>query len=205
MLKGNHTLEGYLEAHLSRLRPGDYFALLAYIEMNEAHEQVLQAMRHGVRDARHVATCLNSDQGSCTQRDKPIRADRTRACSCRSRATTPSIWPCRTRNTRSASSRRLRHEGISRFWWSASAVRSAPISARTSPLIWVAGCIRFGAAVACDKQPDRASLRRVEVAQQEEPVAHSSVRPRPAARHGLQPTCRLRTSACCRTVVIPSC
>ena len=26
--------------------------------MNEAHEQVLQAMRHGVRDARHVATCL---------------------------------------------------------------------------------------------------------------------------------------------------
>ena len=26
--------------------------------MNEAHERVLQAMRHGVRDARHVATCL---------------------------------------------------------------------------------------------------------------------------------------------------
>ena len=58
MLKGQHTLEGYLEAHLSRLRPGDYFALLAYIEMNEAHEKVLQAMRHGVRDARHIATCL---------------------------------------------------------------------------------------------------------------------------------------------------
>jgi transaldolase / glucose-6-phosphate isomerase len=58
MLTGNHTLEGYLEAHLSRLRPGDYFALLAYIEMNEAHEKVLQAMRHGVRDARHIATCL---------------------------------------------------------------------------------------------------------------------------------------------------
>jgi transaldolase / glucose-6-phosphate isomerase len=58
MLKGNHTLEGYLEAHLSRLRPGDYFALLAYIEMNEAHEKVLQAMRHVVRDTRHIATCL---------------------------------------------------------------------------------------------------------------------------------------------------
>jgi transaldolase/glucose-6-phosphate isomerase len=26
--------------------------------MNEAHERALQAMRHGVRDARRVATCL---------------------------------------------------------------------------------------------------------------------------------------------------
>jgi transaldolase/glucose-6-phosphate isomerase len=58
MIDGNNTLAGYLEAHLSRLGPGDYFALLAYIEMNEAHEQVLQAMRHGVRDTRHIATCL---------------------------------------------------------------------------------------------------------------------------------------------------
>jgi transaldolase/glucose-6-phosphate isomerase len=58
MVKGHHTLAGYLEAHLSRLQTGDYFALLAYIEMNEAHERALQAMRHGVRDARHVATCL---------------------------------------------------------------------------------------------------------------------------------------------------
>jgi transaldolase/glucose-6-phosphate isomerase len=58
MLTGNHTLEGYLEAHLSRLRPGDYFALLAYIVMNEAHERTLQSIRHSVRDARHVATCL---------------------------------------------------------------------------------------------------------------------------------------------------
>ena len=58
MLKGEHTLEGCLEAHLSRLRPGDYFALLAYIEMNEAYERTLQSIRHSVRDARHVATCL---------------------------------------------------------------------------------------------------------------------------------------------------
>jgi transaldolase/glucose-6-phosphate isomerase len=58
MLNGNHSLEGYIGAHLSRLRPGDYCALLAYIEMNDAHEQVLQTMRHAVRDARHIATCL---------------------------------------------------------------------------------------------------------------------------------------------------
>jgi transaldolase/glucose-6-phosphate isomerase len=52
------TLAGYLDAHLRRLRAGDYFAILAYVEMNEAHERVLQAIRHHIRDTRHVATCL---------------------------------------------------------------------------------------------------------------------------------------------------
>ena len=55
---GQQTLAGYLKAHLNRLGAGDYFALLAYIEMNEAHERALQAVRHGVRDAKRVATCL---------------------------------------------------------------------------------------------------------------------------------------------------
>jgi len=32
--------------------------LLGYIEMNEAHENALQAIRHNVRDTKHVATCL---------------------------------------------------------------------------------------------------------------------------------------------------
>ena len=52
------TLAGYLAAHLDRLGKGDYFALLAYIEMNEANERVLQAIRLGVRDTTHAATCL---------------------------------------------------------------------------------------------------------------------------------------------------
>ncbi len=56
--KGNKTLADCLKAHLNRLRAGDYFALLAYVEMNEVHERALQAMRHGVRDAKRVATCL---------------------------------------------------------------------------------------------------------------------------------------------------
>jgi transaldolase/glucose-6-phosphate isomerase len=47
-----------LEAHLNRLNEGDYFALLAYIEMNDAHERVLQEIRQAVRDFRRVATCL---------------------------------------------------------------------------------------------------------------------------------------------------
>ena len=36
---------GYLRAHLNRLKAGDYFALLGYVEMNEAHEKTLQSMR----------------------------------------------------------------------------------------------------------------------------------------------------------------
>ena len=57
-VKGTPTLAGYFEAHLDRLKDGDYFALLAYIEMNEAHERVLQEIRQCVRDIRRVATCL---------------------------------------------------------------------------------------------------------------------------------------------------
>ena len=52
------SLPGYLKAHLDRLSKGDYFALLAYIEMNEAHEQALQSIRESIRDAKRVATCL---------------------------------------------------------------------------------------------------------------------------------------------------
>ena len=45
-------------AHLSRLKAGDYFATLAYVQMNEDHEEILQEFRHAVRDRKHVATCL---------------------------------------------------------------------------------------------------------------------------------------------------
>ena len=57
-LSGEPTLVSYLTAHLSRLGPGDYFALLAYIEMSDAHERALQLTRSAVRDAKRVATCL---------------------------------------------------------------------------------------------------------------------------------------------------
>ena len=54
----DHSLTGFLRAHLSQFTPGDYMALLGYIEMNDAHEESLQAIRHAVRDRKHVATCL---------------------------------------------------------------------------------------------------------------------------------------------------
>ncbi|HEX6186443.1 MAG TPA: bifunctional transaldolase/phosoglucose isomerase [Pyrinomonadaceae bacterium] len=52
------SLRDYLKAHLDRLTTNDYFATLAYIAMNEAHEQLLQIPRHAIRDAKQVATCL---------------------------------------------------------------------------------------------------------------------------------------------------
>jgi transaldolase/glucose-6-phosphate isomerase len=55
---GAKTLTAYLKAHLNRLGAGDYFCISAYVEMNETHQKPLQAMRHAVRDAKKVATCL---------------------------------------------------------------------------------------------------------------------------------------------------
>jgi transaldolase/glucose-6-phosphate isomerase len=55
---GSKTLGAYIKAHLGRIKAGDYFAVLGYVEMNEAHNQLLQAMRHAVRDKKRVATCL---------------------------------------------------------------------------------------------------------------------------------------------------
>ena len=52
------SLAGYLKAHLGRIGAGDYFALLGFIQMNAEHEKSLQAIRHAVRDKKHVATCL---------------------------------------------------------------------------------------------------------------------------------------------------
>ncbi len=44
--------------HLDRLKPGDYFAILAYLEMSEENHQLLRAMRARVRDRKGVATTL---------------------------------------------------------------------------------------------------------------------------------------------------
>jgi transaldolase/glucose-6-phosphate isomerase len=52
------SLAGYLKAHLGRIKTGDYFALLGFIQMNAEHEKTLQTIRHAVRDKKHVATCL---------------------------------------------------------------------------------------------------------------------------------------------------
>ncbi len=52
------SLINYLMAHFERIYENDYFALLAYIEMNAEHENLLQELRHAILDAEGAATCL---------------------------------------------------------------------------------------------------------------------------------------------------
>ncbi len=52
------SVGGFVRAHLDRLGTGDYFALLAYTAMSGENRRALQAIRHRVRDAKRVATCL---------------------------------------------------------------------------------------------------------------------------------------------------
>jgi transaldolase/glucose-6-phosphate isomerase len=52
------SVGGYIKAHLNRIKSGDYFTALGYVQMNSEHEERLQALRHQVRDNKRVATCL---------------------------------------------------------------------------------------------------------------------------------------------------
>ncbi len=52
------TAASILKAHLERLSPGDYVAILAYLEMSPLHQRLLQRLRRQVRDRFGVATCL---------------------------------------------------------------------------------------------------------------------------------------------------
>ncbi len=57
-LRSAATLRDLMKLHLDRINAGDYFGVLGYITMNEAHEGALQVIRHNVRDAKKVATVL---------------------------------------------------------------------------------------------------------------------------------------------------
>jgi transaldolase/glucose-6-phosphate isomerase len=52
------SVASWLKAHFSRVRPGDYAALLAYLTQNEAHAAALQALRTRLRDHYRIATCV---------------------------------------------------------------------------------------------------------------------------------------------------
>jgi len=54
----NSTLESWLGAHFGRIHDGDYFAVLAYVERSDAQMRPLQELRTVLRDAKHVASCL---------------------------------------------------------------------------------------------------------------------------------------------------
>ncbi len=56
-LKGD-GVDGAVRKLLAEVKPGDYVALLAYVERDEPHSELLRAMRTRIRNAKHVATCV---------------------------------------------------------------------------------------------------------------------------------------------------
>jgi transaldolase/glucose-6-phosphate isomerase len=58
VFSGVKSLADVVKTHLSRISPGDYFAILGYIPMNAENEAALQEIRTSVRDKKKVATCL---------------------------------------------------------------------------------------------------------------------------------------------------
>jgi transaldolase/glucose-6-phosphate isomerase len=55
-LGDNRSLASLVEAHLSRVRAGDYIAMIDYIQVTPEHEELIQGIRTHLRDALHVAT-----------------------------------------------------------------------------------------------------------------------------------------------------
>ena len=57
-IEGDKSLKKYLASHIAHLQENDYFALLAYVEMNAEHEELLQKIREKVLRKELTATCL---------------------------------------------------------------------------------------------------------------------------------------------------
>lgn len=52
------SMAGYLRAYFNQLRRGDYVALVAFLEMNAAHEHELTEIRRLIRDSTGAATSM---------------------------------------------------------------------------------------------------------------------------------------------------
>jgi transaldolase / glucose-6-phosphate isomerase len=55
---GGHSIKEIVGTHIGNVIKGDYFGLLAYVEMNDVNEQILSAIRAKVLDQTGAATCL---------------------------------------------------------------------------------------------------------------------------------------------------
>ncbi len=58
LLKGGNSIGSVIRQHMDRIKPGDYFGLLAYIPMFPKYEEQLQGLRKEVLESEHVATVL---------------------------------------------------------------------------------------------------------------------------------------------------
>ena len=57
-VEGDKSIKKYLAAHLAHIQENDYFALLAYVERNDEHREILQQIRVKVFESKLAATCL---------------------------------------------------------------------------------------------------------------------------------------------------
>ena len=57
-VSGRPLTQAVLTAHIQNIEANDYFALLAYVEMNEENERLLSAIRSKVLQLTGAATCL---------------------------------------------------------------------------------------------------------------------------------------------------
>jgi transaldolase/glucose-6-phosphate isomerase len=57
-MAGERSLSSCLRAHLARVMPGDYVALLAYVDRRADYDARLQTIRHDIRERSRAATCI---------------------------------------------------------------------------------------------------------------------------------------------------
>lgn len=53
-----NSVQAAIKAQFDRVKPGDYVALLAYVDRNPAAIEALTKLRTAIRDKKHVATCV---------------------------------------------------------------------------------------------------------------------------------------------------
>ncbi len=58
LLNGANTLGAVIRQHIDRLKPGDYFGLLAYIPMFPEYEKTFEEIRREIVESKQVATVL---------------------------------------------------------------------------------------------------------------------------------------------------
>ena len=126
------SFDGFLAADLSRVEPGDYAALLAYVPMTCQRVAVARDPGADPRPPR-VATCVGFGPRFGTRPGRYTKAAPTPVCSCRSPATTASSCRSPVTATRSERSRRPRREPTSTCSPSAIAARCASTWRSTPP------------------------------------------------------------------------
>ena len=126
------TLESWMKAHFSRVRPGDYVALLAYLARNERHMSALQDMRVAVRDKRRVATCAEFGPRFLHSSGQAYKGGPASGVFVQITTDPPEDLPVPGAAYASASSRRRKRAAISTCWPSVAAACCACISRATS-------------------------------------------------------------------------